>query len=223
MHSTVPEDSQRSERRCQWSPARVRRALWLRRHADPYPDPCRASVPPTPARPRPARRDHLGQSPGFSSPCPSFCRHCWPADNVAWSPSTAWHATRWQETSWRSRRQTSPAPQDPSALRPPCTPQTPAGSWLPVDASPQAPPLVPRVARVARVAQPAQPADSELPVCRCSARNSSRTFPALRLQSLFASCFLLDFPHLDFQSAVEFLDRAFYRSNPRDRPGSTES
>src|ERR1039457_6881353 len=31
MHSTVPEDSQRSERRCQWSPARVRRPLWLRR------------------------------------------------------------------------------------------------------------------------------------------------------------------------------------------------
>src|ERR1039457_6881352 len=123
-------------------------------------------------------------------------------------------------TSARSASPLASATQDPSALRPPCTPQTPAGSWLPVDASPQAPPLVPRVARVA---QPAQPADSELPVCRCSARNSSRTFPALRLQSLFASCFLLDFPHLDFQSAVEFLDRAFYRSNPRDRPGSTES
>src|ERR1700686_1459511 len=206
MLLTVLEDSRRWECRYRWSPMRARHSSWLRRDADPYPNLCRAFVRPTLARFRPAPQDHLGRWTRLSAPCPPFCRYCWPADNVASLSCRAWHATRCRETLPRSRRQISPTLRDLSAQPLPCRPQIPAASWLLADAFP-----------LARLAPPVPPVDFAPPVCRYPVRNSSRTSPALRSRPLLASCFLLDFRYLDVQSAAKSLDRAFYRSNSRER------
>src|SRR6266568_761947 len=157
MRPVSQVDTPKSECRYQWSPTNAPHPSWLRRSVDLCPDLYRESALPRLVRLRPAPPDHPHQSLELSSPSRPSSRHYWPADNAAWSPCTAWYATRYPETSSRNRRQLFPAPRDRSAPQPLCTPQTPVAFSLPADASPGARLPVPRAA------PPALPEDSGLP------------------------------------------------------------